>query len=137
MNEPREPKEAQVTGTLDVALSRRVIEAMVKPPEYQQCFRNAQVALYMAVMFVTGPDGDLDDWKYVEGATHGGHHVHHAWLETPDGWIVELTEIFLEHPQTYRAINRWTRDEVVESVLARMGQEGGYVRWMLSPQEEA
>lgn len=96
---------------VDVELSRAVAAAMRPRPRDKVCGLNAYRA--MSCGLFQQPEMPL----YVEGWVTGCFGpMWHAWLETPDGRLVEVTPTWLEQADEseYQPVNRYTIHDVLE-----------------------
>jgi hypothetical protein len=87
-----------VVTVVDVALSRKVADAM--RPKAGDCFVNAFCAISTLVDVLGLPNSST--LRYVEGVAGGndGRTAAHAWVETEDGRIVEVTPGWLNAAET-------------------------------------
>lgn len=98
-------------STLDRDLSEAVAKAMRPRPKDKDCYRNAFRA-FVPAKEVLG----VMPW-YVEGFAG----VPHAWLETDDGRVIDVTPLYLDpdHQREYEPRFRHTLREVLDHVNQR------------------
>ena len=104
---------SNISVRVDVDLSREVVSRMHPEPQHGDPWGNAFRAIEDVVsMFGTLP------W-YVEGLAGnqiGQEPIPHAWLETEDGWIIEVSwPTVLETPELgfYLPLRRFSMKEVL------------------------
>lgn len=92
----------------NAGLSEAVAEGMRQPPSAKDCYLNAFNASSPLAERV-----GVDNLRYVEGVADG---TPHAWLETTDGRIVEVTPIWRRKAGdvSYRAVERFDLDTVLD-----------------------
>ena len=102
-------------STLDLELSYACAAVMRPRPKDKDCFLNA----FRAVTATKQATGHLP--RYVEGLADG---LPHAWLETDDGRILEVTPAWLDEAASHTVEYEPKRVYTILEVLAALDERG-------------